>query len=102
MKYYTKFRIGLLAWIIFSPFVIVLFGCALKKVFAQKSILPYNYAEWKQPIRQTNTMPLFRYDTTENGIRITKVAELKNGSWVIFDSVSAETIINNEYLKIKR
>jgi len=69
---------------------------------AQKSILPYNYTEWKQPITQINTIPLFRYDTTANGVRMIKVAELTNGVLIVFDSAQAEIIINNEYLKIKR
>jgi len=68
-----------------------------------QSILPLNFKDWKQPPTNTDVIPVFSYDTTAQGVHMVKVAELMNHDyWIVYDSVAAEQIIKQEYIKLRR
>lgn len=72
---------------------------------AQKgSIVPKYDTINYQVSKSTNYqyLPLYSFDTTKEGIIMKKVAEYKNGSWIIFDSARTETIIRTEYQKLRK
>lgn len=105
MNYESKFRLEFAIWILCFPFVILIFACGIKSLFAQSgSIVPKQDTISPQVSHSSpySYFPIYSFDTTKEGVIMRKVAECKNGVLKVFDSAKAETIIRNEYQKIRK